>query len=78
MLTNPFVQKDGFTQRTVWCWGNWMSPKVNCRNLHSKDQTFKSHFFYRLCWALNFTAKGLSTIPASNERYSDNNKKKYW
>lgn len=29
MLTNPFVQKDSFTQRTVWCWGNWMSPKVN-------------------------------------------------
>jgi len=52
MLTNPSVQKDGFTQSTVWCWGNWMSPKV--RNMQSKEQSLKSHVFCILCQAHKF------------------------
>lgn len=49
--------------------------KSMARNMQSKKQTLKSHVFCRLCSANKFSAKGLSTIPASNECYSERIKK---
>lgn len=43
--------------------------KSMARYMQSEEQTLKSHVFCRLCWAHKF-----STIPASNECYSETEK----
>lgn len=49
--------------------------KPMARNMQSKKETLKSHILCRLCWAHKFSSKGLNTIPASNECYSERKKK---